>query len=400
MRKVIVDVLPFQREVFEQNLDAKIKIVPKGRRLGFTFGSAVYVLQYLNSGIYPILWGDTIHANIERYVSRYFIPLAQSFGLNYKWEKQNKTFTLSNGAYCDFRSADNPENWEGFGYRGIILNEAGIILKNRYIWENAVRPMLLDYKDSFAIIGGTPKGKYHKGEKALYYELWEKAQTEKSYWTKTYSTYNNISLSKKDIATMEKELPNSVVKQEIYGEFIENESSLLKRRHIKYYDVLPDNTNLYMGVDLAISDKKGSDYTAISIIGKHENGNIYIVDVFRFKEPFHRILEIIEQTASKYKPKKIVIETVQFQTAIVQELLRNTKLPVKGVRPDKSKDVRFFPLLMRYEAGFVYHSKNLFEYENEVLSFPDSEHDDMVDAAVYAYLASDIVSAGWTFGTK
>ena len=32
---------------------------------------------------------------------------------------------------CDFRSADKPENIEGFGYALVILNEAGIILKNR-----------------------------------------------------------------------------------------------------------------------------------------------------------------------------------------------------------------------------------------------------------------------------
>ena len=46
----------------------------------------------------------------------------------------------------DFRSADKPENIEGFGYALIILNEAGIILKNRRLWEETIRPMAMDYK--------------------------------------------------------------------------------------------------------------------------------------------------------------------------------------------------------------------------------------------------------------
>ena len=64
----------------------------------------------------------------------------------------------------DFRSADKPENIEGFGYALIILNEAGIILKNRRLWEETIRPMAMDYKAK-VIIGGTPKGKRVKKDK-------------------------------------------------------------------------------------------------------------------------------------------------------------------------------------------------------------------------------------------
>ncbi len=76
---------------------------------------------------------------------------------------------------CDFRSADKPENIEGFGYELIILNEAGIILKNRRLWEESIRPMILDYKAK-VIIGGTPKGKRVKktNETHLFYELFQR----------------------------------------------------------------------------------------------------------------------------------------------------------------------------------------------------------------------------------
>ena len=81
--------------------------------------------------------------------------------------------------YCDFRSADRPENIEGFGYRHIIINEAGIILKNRNLWLESILPMTIDY-DANVIIGGTPKGKKVKNnEPHLFYELYQFKEKER-----------------------------------------------------------------------------------------------------------------------------------------------------------------------------------------------------------------------------
>ena len=73
--------------------------------------------------------------------------------------------------FCDFRCADKPENIEGYGYRHIIINEAGIVLKNRNLSQESILPMTIDY-DADVIIGGTPKGKKVKNnETHLFYEL-------------------------------------------------------------------------------------------------------------------------------------------------------------------------------------------------------------------------------------
>jgi hypothetical protein len=87
----------------------------------------------------------------------------------------NRNDLKINGNACDFRSADRPENIEGFGYALIIINEAGIVLKNRRLWEESIRPMIMDYKAK-VLIGGTPKGKVVKrtNEKHLFYELFER----------------------------------------------------------------------------------------------------------------------------------------------------------------------------------------------------------------------------------
>ena len=76
----------------------------------------------------------------------------------WNWRKQQKILEI-NGAYIDFRSIDNPENLEGMGYDKGFLNEAGIILKNEYLWNNAIKPMFWDFPNVKVVIGGTPKGK-------------------------------------------------------------------------------------------------------------------------------------------------------------------------------------------------------------------------------------------------
>lgn len=202
-------------KVFEYK-NARRKVVAKGRRLGFTLNSAQYVVEYLLQPNKMVLWGDTIAGNIERYVERYFMPVLRQLPHKlWSWDKREKKLIIGSSV-CDFRSADRPENWEGFGYDLVILNEAGIILKNRYLWENAVRPMLIDNPESECIIGGTPKGKN------LFFDLFKNGMEDKPNWKSwQFSTYENPFISREEIDELIREMPENIVRQEIYGEFLD-----------------------------------------------------------------------------------------------------------------------------------------------------------------------------------
>jgi predicted phage terminase large subunit-like protein len=88
-------------------------------------------------------------------------------------------------------------------------------------------------------------------------------------------------------------------------------------------------------------------------------------------------------------PVTIIIENNQFQAAVVQELLRQTKLNVIGMHRDKDKLTAFMPLATRYEQGMIAHDPDLPEdFTNELLAFTgtkDDDHDDYVDASSNAY---------------
>lgn len=214
---------PAQQEILFDNTGAKFKIVPKGRRFGATRGFANGYIEWALEGISPLLWVDTINGNIERYYERYFLPTLKQLPASWwKWDVQKKVLKI-NDSLIDFRSADAPESIEGFGYKKIFLNEAGIILKNNYLYSNAILPMLMDYPDSQLIAAGVPKGKMKKdGEVHKFWELWEKVLNHTDgYWGKTYSSYDNPLLSPDDIQQIIDEVSQAEASQEIFGQFVE-----------------------------------------------------------------------------------------------------------------------------------------------------------------------------------
>lgn len=212
-----------QEEIFFNHKE-KFIIVTKGRRAGITQGGAQAFIEYAIDGTPFMLWGDTIQSNITKYYERYFQPALRELGIeNYKWNGQDKTLKILESV-IDFRSAEKPKNWEGFGYRKIFLNEAGIILANDYLFDNAVLPMMMDFSDSQLIAAGVPKGKFNKEDGVhKFYELYQKASKgEENYSLTELTSYDNPFLNAEDIEELELQFSVGLMRdQEIYGKFID-----------------------------------------------------------------------------------------------------------------------------------------------------------------------------------
>lgn len=210
-----------QIKIFHEDTHIKFKKVTKGRRFGLTRGAAHAYIEWAVEGM-PLLWVDTIAPNIDRYYERYIQPTLHKSGINYDWNVQKKILKIYDG-YIDFKSADRPENIEGFGYMKIFANEAGIILKDDYLYTNALLPMLMDYPESQFIAGGVPKGKVKRdGSEHKFYTLFkQEGLNHKNY---SFSSYDNPLLTPEDIKALENEMAvmdEKMILQEIYGEFID-----------------------------------------------------------------------------------------------------------------------------------------------------------------------------------
>lgn len=287
---------PAQQAVFDHV--ARFKIVAKGRRFGLTKGAANdYIRCALQRSFKKGFWGDTVNANIDRYVERYFIPEIRKLPDDmWQWKKQQRILYILD-SYIDFRSADNPENWEGFGYDKSFLNEAGIILKNEYLWYNAVRPMLMEFKP-ISVIGGTPKGR------GLFHELYLKGNDKdnKEYKSFHYTTYDNPYLDKKEIDQMKDDMPEQVAKQEIYAQFLEDVGVVFRgvKDVMNAQPLQPVKGHLYvMGVDLA----KVQDYTVITVYDRSTRSQVY---QDRFKE-----------LDWNYQKKKIAVVCKHYNNALI-----------------------------------------------------------------------------------
>lgn len=275
----------------------KYVIIPKGRRFGLTRGMAQAYVEWMCEGMSPLLWADTINGNIDRYFIRYFMPALKTLPSGcWKWNAQRRELKVFE-SICDFRSADQPENWEGFGYKTIFLNEAGIILKNRSLYENTVLPMLLDHPDSRLIAGGVPKGRTYKGRPHLFYELAMKGDdpNEQNYITLRFTSYDNPYLKPDAINELQHGMDSATAHQEIYAMFLDRTTqpfayAFNPEKHVGHCSF---NCNYY----LYLSFDFNRNPICCSIF-QHYNGHIYCLETIKLQNS--NIYALCREISARY----------------------------------------------------------------------------------------------------
>jgi len=380
-----------QNKIFFES-QAKTKVIPKGRRFGLTHGFANRAIEYLLDGVAPGLWVDTVNGNIDKYIERYFYPVLQNLPQKYwKWRQQKKELEIC-GHKLDMRSADRPELIEGFAYKFIMLNEAGIILRKEYIYKNSILPMTLDFNPDF-YIGGTPKGK------GLFHELAVKAQDpEKEDWEYFHFTsYDNPFLSQKSLQRLIDNIPKSVQEQEIYGEFLEDSSTVF--RNLKACAIVdrseePIKGQSYrMGVDLA----KHKDYTVIVILNS-EGNQVYMERFNQIDWKFQK--ERIRFIAKKYNNTDIWVDATGVGDPIYEDLkgMGLKVKPFKFTNESKKQLIQSLMISLEQERIKIFSKDispelmtelEIFEYEissSGLIRYnaPEGYHDDCVIALALA----------------
>ena len=98
--------------------------------------------------------------------------------------------------------------------------------------------------------------------------------------------------------------------------------------------------NVYIGVDLAATATKTSDYQVILVMGIDANKNRYILDYFREKIPAFDMAEEIVKMARKYSPvRRVSIETVAAQE-MVRDMTSRISVADKRLMPGIFKGVK------------------------------------------------------------
>jgi len=134
---------------------------------------------------------------------------------------------LFNGAEISFVSAEKEDAFRGFKFKGIVNDEAPSMRRER--WEKEQAPTLMDY-GGWVIFIGSPRGRN------WFYELYLRGQDRQAYpeWESwKQSSYENTLekggfLKKQEIDLIRGQLPELAVRQEILGEFLEEEGTVFR----------------------------------------------------------------------------------------------------------------------------------------------------------------------------
>jgi predicted phage terminase large subunit-like protein len=334
----------------------------------------------------PVAWFAPTYKILDETWSRMERALAP---LTRRRDTQQKRLELKTGGVLEFWTLDIPDPARSRAYARVVIDEAAMVPKLRTLWEQSIRPTLTDYQGD-AWFPSTPKPRALHDGAAFFRELYERGQAEDGDWKSwRMPSVTNPYLSTEEIEAARLELPELVFRQEYLAEFVDFEGGLVKREHLRFGNPPSlDQLEIVVGVDLAISTKETADWTAVATIGRHRaSGEVWILSVRRARMGFRDAMAMIHAEASRWKPSVVGVEMVQYQAAAVQELLRTTTLPVRGINPGgRDKLTRFFPLVARFEQGMVRLADGLADaFLDELVSFPGTQHDDQVDACSTAW---------------
>lgn len=378
-----------QQEIFD--CPARFVIVPKGRRFGITTGAKNnFIKKAIQRKFKSALWGDVVNSNIEKYIQRLFIPTLQKIpSSQWRWTKNPHTLYIFD-SYIDFRSAERPESWEGFKYDEIFLNEAGIILKNRYLWDNAVKPMMWDNPNSHAILGGTPKIGC-----TVFKQLYDRGldPDQPDYKSFKLSSFDNPYVSPEVIMNDIKNSPDSVVRQEVYGDFLDEDGVVFRGvRKIAILDPrnTPDvnSTHTYViGADVA----KLVDYTVIVVYDRTDNRQVFQMRFNNLEWPVIRMR--LAEVSKKYNNALIYLDSTGVGEPIYDDLCR-INIPVEPIHLTNELKKQIIEKLSGYIELFHIRMLNIEETINELSDFTYdiSEHGRIIYGAPVGF-HDDIVIA-------
>ena len=113
------------------------------------------------------------------------------------------------------------------------------------------------------------------------------------------------------------------------------------------------------------------------------DGVHHLVDMQRVRMEYPELKRFMIAHAARFTPDAVLIEDKASGQSLLQDLRRETALPVIAMMPDADKLTRLARVSPLMEAGKLalpHYAPWLAAFEAEFFSFPDGAHDDQVDA--------------------
>ncbi len=299
-------------------------------------------------------------------------------GLQIHLQKRQFDFGPVGGGWLQFRTAEEPDSLRGEGIDFVVFDEAAHVVGLEEMWEQCVRPSLMDRRGDAWFIS-TPNGFNY------FNTLYLRARDNTDWASFQYPTSANPHIDAAEIEELRSTLPVLVARQEIDAEFVQLAGALFKRQNIIVIDA-PPMIPYVRSWDLAWTEKTTSDYTAGAKIGMAQDGTVVIADMAHGQMEWPDAIRLIANTSVlDGTAVRQGVECVSAQTGALQTLLRDPQLLAHTFTPievHRDKLTRALPLVARSEQGKLAIVRGPWnqKFLDELCAFPESAHDDMVDA--------------------
>lgn len=135
--------------------------------------------------------------------------------------------------------------------------------------------------------------------------------------------------------------------------------------------------------DTALKSGDSNSYSVCTIWGKIES-DFYLLDVIRERLEYPELKENIIKQIEIWDPDYILIEDKASGQSLLQDLKRELPdRPLIAIQPNKDKVTRFARVTTFFEKRQVFLQEEChwrIQYEEELLSFPNSKANDQVDS--------------------
>jgi len=207
------------------------------------------------------------------------------------------------------------------------------------------------------------------------------------------------------------DLPEEIRKQEVQGLFVEIGGGIYQREMFEWTspDSIKPHQEAVIGVDpAATADSKtaqdrDSDYWGVTVgYPRPSQGEIYIADTIQRRGmTLKEGCNFIQAVANECDNPKLVIEANQSQRWLQQELADRglNAVPVQTTRNKEDKIIDLSIPISSGKVKFVRWDENRFaELHQQMLAWPESNHDDMIDSLSLVVNHSDVNTSEQMFG--
>ena len=204
---------------------------------------------------------------------------------------------------------------------------------------------------------------------------------------------------KEELEAIKAEIPTSKWNAQYQQNPTSEEGAIIKREHWKIWqeDRPPQCDFIIQSWDTAFEKNNRADYSALTIWGVFQHpddsgnykSNIICLDAFKSRMEFPELKETALRYYKDWNPDLVLIEKKAAGAPLIYEL-KAIGVPIQEYTPSKGNDkiARVNAVAPIFEAGLVWCPDTRWadELMEECASFPNGDHDDLVDSTSQAIL--------------